>query len=655
MILDLALERDSQGNIINMPSAYQPEGDALIRNKDMRRWMQTVFMVRNQPYREFNDMSLSDVLNNSRMSWNQYVEPPQMDPAQSWKSRAFRPIVRNKIIAIAAHITAAVIYPTIYAQNKRDEEDKDAASVMRDIMEWVNERSEYEPTFIKAVISALIDPNAYVSTEYMEWYRAHRESADAEPKRVLDEELSGIKDFFVPCEEIWIPNINEMNIQKQPFVIHRRVIDYSDAEARYGDNENFKKYVRPGLQILLSDDELFYETYDKSLTGNLVEEIVAYNRGEDLRLVMVNGVLISEPNEPNPRKDKLVPYVPVRYELLSPRFFYGKSLAMKLSPDEELVNTAYRMVADGSFLQLMPPAVAMGVEDAGVSVMVPGMVTTFDNAQNPNASFQTLNTGNNLTAGYNLLSKVEASIGESSADQLQSGQPPEGADTAYEISRVEQNARVLLGLFGKMVAFAVRDWGKLKVGDIVQFLTVGDVSDLMSPGGMLKYRKFLIPEKKDSGKIKTKVVELDSSLPDEMTEADFMAESRKTQKREKDGQKLIRVNPSLFRDLKYMITIKAQPLVPDSPALEKAKKLEKYGLAIANPLLDQKVVTREWLLGADEADYADADKFFAQQTPGGMMSGMGAPGMGGVQAPQQLSQGFQQAVKSQEGIAPMRA
>lgn len=646
MFLDLALETDKKGKIKNARSFYEPTEKERERLTQIRDLFAVANEVRNTPFREFNDYSLVDRINIDRMSWGQYVEPPSMDPDEEWKSRAFRSITRDKIIAIAAHVTAAVIFPTIYAQNDKDEADKDAAMVMRDIMEWVNERSGYESAFMSAVIHSLFDPCAYVSTEYVERFRMDRKKGE-EPKRVLDEFLSGLKDFFIPCDEIWPTNIYEPDLQKQP-VFRRRVVEYADAKARYGGNKNFDEYVCPGLQLVMGDDAFFYETYDQSLSQRLVEEVILWDRYNDLKLTMINGVLVSDPDEPNPRNDKLIPYEKLIYEYVSGKFFYGKSLAFKLNPDEELVNTTYRMVSDGTFLQLMPPAVAFGVDNVPNAVMIPGAVTTFDNVANPQASFAPINTGNNLTAGYNLLNKVEGNISEASSNDLASGQAPVGAETAYEISRVEQNARILLGLFGKMIARAVRGWGTMKIGDIVQHMTVGEVSELMSPGGMMKYRKFLLPEKKAEGTVKSRLIEFDATIPDEMTEDELMEESRKVQKREvKNGMKIYRVNPERFRKLKYEVVVKAEALVPDSPAMQKARKLEKYALGKADPNLDQKVVTREWLLGADEDDYADSDKFMAKE-----QTVASPPSTAPAQGRHQLSKQFRTQLNAQEGVTP---
>lgn len=635
MIIELTISRDKNTNkILSQASGYRPGDEVKERTAQVLKDFQINDSIRNRPYTEFNFMSLIDRMNVDQMSYNQYPGERSQDPAESWKSLAFRPIVRNKIITIAAHITATIIYPKIYAQNDRDEEDRDAAQVMRDIMEWVADQAGYEKTFLYSVISALVNPAALIHTEFAERYReikVVKSKGKWEVKKVLDELFSGFQDTLVPPDELWISNIYEHDIQKQPNLIWRRVIDFATAKAKYGDRENWQ-YVRPGVQIMYADDvDLFYEEYDQSLRGELVEELIYFNRLGDLQIAFVNGVIMDDVNEPNPRQDKLYPFVKGGYELFdNGRFFYYKSLAFKLANDEEIINTAYRMVTDGTYLQIMPPAVVFGSDEISSAVIAPGVVTTLSNPDGK-SSFQTVATNNNLTAGYNLIEKVEGSISESSSDVLQSGQATSGDQTAYEISKLESNARVMLGLFGKMIGFMVKDFGVLRVGDILQHMTVGQVDDILgSDTGKMKFKTFLLPEKTVEGKSKTRRIEFDLGLPDEISDKDLMNLSQEIDDKERendDNVEIYKVNPTLFRNLKFKVTIQPEAMSPKSEALKKALNLEEYGLAIANPIVAQNpdnlaAVTRDLLFGSFEATRDNADKYMKMAPPQ-----MGAPGM----------------------------
>ncbi len=634
MIIELTLKRDEKtGRILSKATDYDPSDAVKQRTAQVMRDFQLADEIRNKPYPEFNWLSLIDRLNLDQTSYNQYPGERSRDPAEAWKSLAFRPIVRNKIISIAAHITATIIYPKVYAQNDRDEEDRDGAQVMRDIMEWVADQCDYDKTFLYSVIAALVNPASVIHTEFAEKYRdikVIKGDGTWEIKKVLDELFSGFQDALVPVDELWISNMYEHNIQKQPYLIWRRVIDFATAKAKYGDNDHFK-YIKPGVQYLYADDQgLFYEEFDQNLQERLVEEVIYYNRLGDLQLVFLNGCLMSDVDQPNTRVDKLYPFVKGGYELFDDgRFFYYKSLAFKMAGDEEVVNTAYRMVVDGTYLQIMPPAVVFGPDEINSTIIAPGVVTTLSNADG-NSSFQTVATNNNLTAGYNLIEKVEASLNESSADVLQSGQASGGNQTAYEISKLDQNARVMLGLFGKMIGFMVKDFGRLRVGDIIQHLTVGDAANLLSKEGKMKFHTFIIPEKTIDGKTKSRRIEFDMGMPDELTKNELMEMSQEIDDSERelnDNVQIYKVNPTLFRNLKFKLSIQPEAISPKSDALKKALMLEEYGLAVANPLVNIEAVTRDLLFGAFDLTKDNPERYMkkpeemAPQVPGAPQTG----------------------------------
>jgi len=202
----------------------------------------------NKPRPEYNDRSVRDEMNINQMSFNSYIPPRSQDPDDDWRAQTVRPLTRNKIISIAAHVTQEVLFPNVFAQNDRDDEDKAAAMVMRDLIEWAIYNSAYVNTFLMAVITALVDPAVIVEARFAEVIRKIKELKEDGTytlKEVVDDVMSGFQFDVVPANQLLISNIYEPNIQKQRFVIKTKLIDYKEAQMVYGHYENFK-YVQPG-------------------------------------------------------------------------------------------------------------------------------------------------------------------------------------------------------------------------------------------------------------------------------------------------------------------------------------------------------------------------------------------------------------------------
>lgn len=586
------------------------------------------------PRVEFNDLSVTLRDQYDQMSFNTYQpnngEAWQGAPQTDWRSRAIRPVIRNKCISIAAHATARLIFPKVFAFNEESDEQKDAASVMESLMEWSGEIANYPFTALMRVITALSSPASIGYTEYGEVYRNVKiekgEDGKWIEKRILDEAFPCFMDSVVPVDQLYIENIFEPDIQKQGWLIWRKVYSYSLAQTKYnGVFENFK-YVRPGVQTIYDDaNRTFYYVYDPNMRSEDVEEVVYWNRNLDLKIILVNGVMMTEPDDPNPRADKLYPFDKFGYEPINNRFFYYKSLAFKLQHDADIVNTLYQMVIDGTYLSIFKPMINRGGEIIASDVIVPGAVTTFSS---PDANLEAINVGSDLKSGLETLSVVENSINESSQEPIQNGQQQPGDTTAYEISRIESNANTVLGLFLQMIAKHVKDFGKLRLGDIIQYLTMGEVADITGDAP-LAYRSFFI---KGASNSKNKKIYFDGEMPDEFSGDDYLDSSYDilTQERQKDVE-IYQVNPGLFRELKYMVSVSPDVMNPRSEDLSRAYHLETFDRLINSPAADQEQALK-LLLSTDPTTKKDPDKYVAKQQaqpiqgvpqPGGLMPAAG--------------------------------
>lgn len=574
-----------------------------------------------KPRREFNDLPLIIRAQIDRMSFNTY-QPNDGDPLEgnesmAWKSNAIRPTVRNKVISIAAHATARLLFPKIFAQDEQSDNQHDAAQVAEDLMEWTGEQSDYPVTGLKATINALVEPASIVYTDYSETYRRIKSEKDKDGKWIwkeeLDPTLSGFQDATVPVEELYIENFYEHDIQKQGWLIWRRVHNYSLMEAKYGHLGNFK-YVKPGVQLIYDDaNRLFYEVYDATMRQHMCEEVIYWNRTLDLKIVMVNGVMLTDADNPNPRKDKLYPFIKFGYELIDGgRFFYYKSLAFKLGQDAKVINTLYQMIMDGTYLQLFPPMVNIGDSIIGSDVLIPGAITSLPTGSDMKA----LTTMNNIGAGINSMFQVEKSLTETSNDQWMAGGQMGKRQTAYAMSIIQQNANTLLGLFIQMISIFVKDFGKLRLGDILQYLTIVDVNKIEG-NGELVFKAFLVHNKQSEGKSMTRKIQFDNTLPQDISSDKELEMSIDTLDKSggmKSDNELWRVNPELFRNLSFMVAINPDVLNPMSEELEKQYGLEGYDRLIQNPIADPEMVTKEFLLRNYKQSKRDPDKFIKQQT-----------------------------------------
>jgi hypothetical protein len=612
-----------KNEILDNVSIYKPSEKEKARLADIRRDYETADIVRNNTYKEFGDRTLIQFQNECQQAFNTYIPPRSENPDEKWKAQTRKPIIRNKIISIAAHVTSTILYPDVIAQNDNDSEDADAAQVMRDLMEYSWEKSDYARHFVLSVIAGLVNPAIIIHEDYAEIKRKIKEikkDGSWKEKEAIDEVFSGFKNILIPVDELYIGNAYTYNIQEQPFLIWRRIIDYSNAKIKYGNNENFKKYVRPGLRIYYDEKgDNFYEQYDDELEDRLVEEIIYYNRFADLELAVVNGVLLDDPDKPMRRMDKMYPFAKSGYEPFDEgRFFYMKPAADKMLPDEKIVNKLYDIIIDGSFMKAFPPIINTGPQIITSNVMIPGSSTSFED---PTQKVEPLQITGDFNAGMNTLQLVENSINESSQDPLQSGQQSKGSSTAFEIGRLEANAKTVLGLFGKMLVNLIEDFGRLRLNTILQNMTIGEAVETLGDITTVKFNSVLVSDRDVDGKKMSRRIDFDMDIPEK--EEDKLKESFKImEEEEKKNMRIAKVNPILFRKLKYKVKINPDFISSSSEAVKKALNLEAYDRLIQNPLISQDpqkmaMITRDFLLAnykpGEEDKYIDVDQPIPQQ------------------------------------------
>lgn len=614
---------DKKGMVIDEQSPYiETEQEFAVSSMILKHFiLGTVNMY--TPRIEFNDLSLVNRDQYDQMSFNTYQpnngEAWEGDPQSAWRSRAIRPVVRNKCISIAAHATSRLIFPKVFAYNNQSDEQQEAATVMEDLMEWSGDVSNYPFVALMRVITALSSPASIGFTEYGEVYRTVKVGQDTQgnwiEQRIRDESYPCFMDEVVPVNQFYIENFYEPDLQKQGWVIWRKVYAYSDAQAKYNGVYDKFKYVRPGVQTIYDDaNRSFYYVYDPNMRSEDVEEIIYWNKNLDIKIIMVNRVMLTNWNNPNPRQDKMFPFDKFGYEPINNRFFYYKSLAFKLQHDADIVNTLYQMIIDGTFLAIFKPMVNVGGEIIASDVIVPGAVTTLSS---PDADLRAINVGSDLKQGMETLAVVEKSINESSQEPMEQGVANKtGSQTAYEIAKLEQNANTVLGLFLQMIAKHVKDFGKLRVGDIVQYLTLPDIASITGDSE-LTYKTFFLKGLEKTG-AKNKKIEFTMDVPEEMSKDEYLNRSYDIKQEEGDKDMTIaKANPKIFREFRYMVAVHPDVLNPRSEDLERAWAVEDYDRMIQHPEVFDPKETGKLLLGSNLTTKKDPDRFLAKEPPMG--------------------------------------
>ncbi len=581
-------------------SPYQPSKEIL----DLTSYIQKDFQhgqgIIDKPYVELGDLSITDRTSRDQKTFNAFVDESIEDPSQAWEWRGTRSKARNKAIAMHAQLTAGYIIPIFMAQNDADEEDRDFSDVMRNIIEWMVYNSEYKTSFLNVAMGMLVNPVSYLGAEYAEVYQKIKvkKAKGWDTTEILDEVLSGFKAPVYSPDQILISNAYEPNIQKQRFLVKKRWIDYSEAQARYGEHENWD-FVSPGVDSIFNDsDNRFYDIKDDD-HPYLVQETVYLNRREDSEIPFIGGIYFGDSdikgNSIKHRDNRDAPkynITPFGYQRITEHFFYYKSLMNAQYWDNILLDAQYELGMNRAFLDTHMPIAVSGSDKIDSDVIFPKSVVAFEDKDTKiTPLLPQANLGNMFAA----MNQVERSMEESSVSGTTSGQLPQASQKATSVAIANQNAKILLEGVGKTLAESIVQYGSLMADCALQHLTVPEIEELAGGKTKLKYRSFILGDQTSKGKSVSKIIRFDKNLLGvEMTEAEKRKERLSLYgEMLNKGKSIFRVNPELFVKMKYLVRVEPERMFPKNEEFTQAMLTNFYALVSNNPYISMEALTRK--------------------------------------------------------------
>ncbi|MEI6532490.1 MAG: hypothetical protein WCO06_01480 [Candidatus Roizmanbacteria bacterium] len=634
---------DGNGRKLSV-STYNPPEEIKKLFARVQTDYQMAWRLQHRTFDEFDGMSLLDRSKLDQQTFGAYVGAVQEPVSKQWRWKGRKNTARNKVIGILAHLISGMLFPYCYAYNEENEEDEMTARVMRILIENHLKKADYEIKFLYMVTSALVNPAVHVEVEYIEAIQKIKEKGkDGKAKitEVVDELLSGVGLHLLPIDQILPADFFTNDIQRQPFMIKLRRIAYDEAReiyaGKYFDDDNGTKkdrfdYVEAGRTRLMLAGQEHQTLYDIEWTEadkNYVQELTVYYRPEDLQVTFVAGVFMGEYEDPynsNPFEHRrmsmigdeyksipVYPFAKTGFEPLDPagRFYYYKSACFKEFWDDAAQNRMHQLAYDGTYLDVIKPIFMTGVARIDQTVMVPGATVGMPMG----ATVTPYALSPNLVAAMNMMREEQADMSESTQDKAQSGLSQPGV-TATATMKAEQNAQVILGVFGTMIANLIKQIGELTVDCIIQHTTVGEIDATIPESLNMKY-KTIILKGKEAGKDVTNKIEFDSSMMNGMTkEKAYDLQWKMFDQYGGLEAKTMhyKVNPYKFARSKFAVYIDPDQIVSRSMGTDKLRKDRAFNLLMdprVAPFVNQQAVVDKFIID----EYADGNPDEFRKTP----------------------------------------
>lgn len=251
---------------------------------------------------------------------------------------------------------------------------------------------------------------------------------------------------------VYLGNITQFYMEKQPFLFVSIVMDYEDAKATFGKFDNFK-YVIPG-HGKDTDANAEKTIYDgkwrlNTLKANQVEVLLYQDQPNDEFQIQINSCMMLPIGFPLSAVSPLGKYNIVKqvYRVLNEKFAYGGSFVASGSVKElsNLLDEMLKLAVLKTRKSITPAYVNTSGRVIDKKVLSPGRISMGIDPQ----ALQAIagNEVQGVTAGETqYMIKLQEMIDKSTVSDQFTGQQGPAGTTATEVNIIQQQARLTLGL-----------------------------------------------------------------------------------------------------------------------------------------------------------------------------------------------------------------
>lgn len=571
---------------------------------------------RTRNWRHLGDTNLEAFWRRSRDHYNGYSPAPESTTGE-WKSRAFKKKTRHKVIATVAQFVRSGLGVDFAAFDKADRLDRDMSRVIEDIYDWSAERENLDYTKLMAYLEMVISGTAHWLDEIAWDSRMVKEiiDVDFETGEVKWEEkertdFKGCRSELVPNEEMFPGDAWTRDIQKQPFLIRRRLTTEANAKVALSRFKNWQ-YVEGGTRNFLSavvGSEA--DQADSSDRDDEVEILHYWSKEDDLFAIVANGVLMTMPDNPIPYPHKQYPFAKDVLETFADsRFYWGDSLPNKNYDDQEITNALWRLFIDSTKLKNKPPLFTNNLELANTDLIVPGTIVQ-KGMQDTVEALEAISQGVTQSE-FKMLELTEHQIDENSIDPLVSAQSPQGDPTATQVRAIVGAAETMKGVNEQYISNLLVQHAAIRVPNLLWFLTHDE-----------EYQRVVLDDvKTGSGKRGKRQIFFQHKADLPKSPEDVMTLEQKSEEQSGEPVDLVFVDKDSVNDYRFHVSMSAVPKDKKrTNSATLAKAMTKYQLYAQNPVFDQRV--NGSMLAEAMGD--DPDEVLGPEPLPGM--GMGMPG-----------------------------
>ena len=419
-------------------------------------------VIREQPHDKFNGVGYKTWYEENDKAANSHT-PPRKNKEEV---NIVTGTTREKVLAVVSNVINLVFRTNFKAFDKDDAEEVELGEAMSDCVERSAQIELWEDKKLYPYYEMAVQGDVFVEDIEVDEIKVDKKKirlSDVKedfnfktwkPEKSMKTMFSGCRRNMLIGTQVYLGNIYETDINRQPYIFTREVLPYDVAKTIYGHLPRWKNVPKTLQENIDGDNQQWGINWrlDNSDLGNNNVEIIKYTDDpNDEYQIVINGVLQLPIGFPKPWEFDGYNIVHAGLEPMG-MFAYHKSVPCKTKVDQEVLDEMLKLSVLKGQKSYMPPIANYSGQLLSKSMFNAGKVT--NNLQKGdievlggNPSQYALNNGE-----FQLIEMLKRFIDEKSVNPIMQGQSPAGEPTATEISTVAAQARRNLGvmIFGFM-------------------------------------------------------------------------------------------------------------------------------------------------------------------------------------------------------------
>lgn len=454
--------------------------------------------------------------------------------------------VEQKLLTILAEINRLNLTGEVRVFDKENEELQELGVAITEIVHKTEEIEEDQEKKLIRQLELLKQGTVFVQDNWVKKWQTKKtltgkfkgQIKDTEWTSKLEKVFDGPERSVLYGPGVYLGNIKEFEMKKQPYIFTLKLTSYQEAKTRYGMQdkdgkdvwERWKNVPRQRVSLVdssnLQNMDLGLGWSITDIEQDMVEEIHYQDQINNEFQIFLNGIAMLPVGFP---LSEITPNGMFNVEkqvlqVINPFFSYGRSFIAKTEQLSRLLDEMIRLLIIKTRKSIHPPYINISGKVISEKSLMPGAISM---GIDPGALVEIGKEGQGVTASeYQMLRELREDIDRVTVSPQISGQAGKSGTTAFEVSLLQQQAQknIALILFAMGLLEKKITWLRANYVIANYFEPIGTKVDEMRNELVSVYRtlsvKATIP---DRGSGIRKVIPVDT-LKDKTSEDIYMEE-----------------------------------------------------------------------------------------------------------------------------------